>query len=395
MLRPINHITITQTPSDQYPTRNLVLYFDFVHKWNYSDSWRDLTSTGTLVLPKKIYARNAKTNTAYPLFGTNVNIGGFSSIPLILRGDQIKIQSGYIYRDLSLKEIQQDLTTIAEGWISRVKSKQPIEILFEDNMWKLKQIPCPDYDNSKTLESNLKRFLLGTPFTVNVLSATTIKFDTAFVVAQNMTVAQFLEQFRKQYGFESYFRGNELRCGSLVYIENEAKTKKFQFQNNICDEGMDLEYNRKDDIVLSAIATNYIKDNTGTFTSDGKAKTTRKRLEVLVTLKGGKTTIKQIIKGQPVQEAIEGERKTFFFPWTRNINELADEAIKELTRYYYEGFKGSFTTFGSPWMHHGDNASIIDTVLPERDGIYKIKGVDYSGGVDGNRQTITLDYKIN
>jgi hypothetical protein len=37
---------------------------------------------------------------------------------------------------------------------------------------------------------------------------------------------------------------------------------------------------------------------------------------------------------------------------------------------------------------------LIDDKLPERNGVYKIKAVEYKGGTGGLRQVIELDYKI-
>ena len=66
-----------------------------------------------------------------------------------------------------------------------------------------------------------------------------------------------------------------------------------------------------------------------------------------------------------------------------------------LKKYYYEGFTGSFTTFGIPYVKHGDTVRIVNNQLPEMSGSYKVKGVVYYGGVDdGLRQEITLDYKV-
>ena len=45
-------------------------------------------------------------------------------------------------------------------------------------------------------------------------------------------------------------------------------------------------------------------------------------------------------------------------------------------------------------MRFGDNAEIVNDILPEQNGTYKIKGVNYSGGVNGLRQDIELDYKL-
>jgi hypothetical protein len=43
----------------------------------------------------------------------------------------------------------------------------------------------------------------------------------------------------------------------------------------------------------------------------------------------------------------------------------------------------------------GDNVILNDPILPERNGKYKVKGVNYSGGKDGHRQEIILDYKMS
>ena len=51
-------------------------------------------------------------------------------------------------------------------------------------------------------------------------------------------------------------------------------------------------------------------------------------------------------------------------------------------------------TFGIPYVRHGDNVDILDAIIPERNGRYKVKSVQYSGGVIGLRQEIELDYLI-
>jgi hypothetical protein len=230
--------------------------------------------------------------------------------------------------------------------------------------------------------------LQDTPFKVKALTKTTF---VGFTIG-NETAAQVLQRLQQTYGFESYFRGNELRCGVLIYLPEEAREEVFAFQTNIIDD--ELEYARKDDIVLSAIAHNTITESNGT-TKDGEPKTKKKRLEVLVTIKNDKRIDKIIEQGQPVPENVEGERRTFFFPGAKTVQELADLAYNQLIRYYYTGFKGKFTTFGIPYVRQGDNAIIKDPILPERDGKYKIKKVDYTGGVNGLRQEIHLDFKIN
>jgi hypothetical protein len=42
----------------------------------------------------------------------------------------------------------------------------------------------------------------------------------------------------------------------------------------------------------------------------------------------------------------------------------------------------------------GDNIQIYDPKLPERNGLYKCKGVDHEAGIGGIRQVLQLDYLI-
>src|SRR6185436_17756413 len=97
LYRCITRITITQTPTPDFLTRNNVLNFDFCHDFAVSDGWKDLTNKGTVTLPKNIYYVDqfGKKKT---LAGANVNLGGFSApTPLVLRGDAIRIEAGYRY----------------------------------------------------------------------------------------------------------------------------------------------------------------------------------------------------------------------------------------------------------------------------------------------------------
>ena len=399
MLKPVTNIIFTQQPSVAFPNRNLVLTFNFVNKWEWEETWAELTQKGKIILPKKIYARD-KYNKLYPLFGPNKNVGGFTASPLFLRGDTITLDDGYQFWDKNLNLQPAVMQRIITGYIAQVKSKQPIELDIEDNMWKLKQMPAPNKvwpSSQYTLEQILTEMLQGTGFTVNVMTETTISFDTTNLTSQNETVAQFLARLRKDYHLYSYFRGNELRCGSQVYLESEATTPApvFEFQNNIIDEGTNLDYRRKDDIVLSAVASNYIHEVTDSFNKDGTEKTKRVRIEILVTLANNTITVKNIVKGSKADPNTEGERMTLFYPWAKNVQDLQTYAVAELRKFYYEGFRGSFKTFGKPYVKHGDNVQLINTILPEQNGYYKVRGVHYSGGIEGTHPEIKLHYKVN
>jgi hypothetical protein len=405
MYRVVTNTKIVQKPTKDFPERNRTMIFDFVHELSCSDSWRDLTNDGKIIIPKNLYIRD-KNNKLKPLFGTNNNIGGFSSTaPLLMRGDEVTIDWGYRYFKNG-KEIfegtydNQNDTHLFKGYISKVTSKKPIEFCVEDNMWKLKQLPAPTktFKATDTLENIIKFLLipynigksLNQQFTVNALTSTTFgEFRTG-----NETVAEVLARLRKQYHFESYFRGNELRCGVAIYIPSEARKFTFTFQKDIISD--QLDYRRRDDLVLSILASNTVEEETGRTTRDGYAKTKCNRLEVLVTLRNGsdKPDILMKKKDEDFPSNTGGERMTLTYPGAKSIDDLIKLSTDELRKYYYTGFKGKFTTFGMPYIHLGDYTQLIDPILPERNGLYQVKSVEYIGGINGLRQEIELDYLI-
>lgn len=382
MFRCHTNITIKQ----QGVGRSKTLIFGFCNGFEATDTWVDLTNQATIKLPKNVYVRD-ENDKLIPL--AQSNIGGFDANPLFLRGDQVTIDFGYRY----FKDGNEILetSTCFVGFISEVTSKKPIELKCEDNMWKLKQIPAKPQIWKGSVESLFANLLIGYPYTVNQLTSTTIG---SFVIG-NETVAQLLERLRKDANLESYFRGNELRVGAKVYIDSEAAERKFSFQQNIIND--DLMYKRKDDVTLSAIVISRFEDFTGKTTKDGQKKTKKERLEILVywDLKTQSWKYIKKVKGVELPPNIEGERRTLNYINITSETELFNNGVDALKKYFYTGFKGKFLTFGIPFVKQGDNVTIVDPVLPERNGKYKVKGVQYSGGVNGHRQEIILDYKIS
>jgi len=387
MLRPVTNITIT--------TATKTLFFDFVNHWEFSNNWEDLSAQGKIIFPKNIYVRDTKTNKRYPLFGKNKATG-----EMFKKGDKVKIQTQYVYFDENLNEKRTPLITIVEGYISNVKIEMPVTLEFEDNMYLLKKTPMVNksYNGSQSIESILNEALqvtnstFGTDFKCETISKTLVSWDNSLLTAENETLATFLAKLKKDAFIFTYFRGNTLRVGRSVYTDLDSSTKIFEFQNNIISS--DLSFKRKDDIVLSAVASNHIQEQTGT-TKDGKAKVKNSRIEVLVTLQGDKVISKSVKSGDKPDPNTDGERRTFTFLEAKSEADLIRLATEALKKYYYSGLKGKFTTFGTPYVQFGDQCQIINNKLPEQNGVYKIKGVEYSGGIEGMRQVIQLDYKVN
>ena len=400
MLKPVTNITITQktdytSPTSEVTKRDKIFFFDFCNSFEILNGWENMTTGGKIIFPKNMSVVDMATKNVISFFGKNKNIAGFNGVPILMRGDKIKIEAFYIYWDDNLNEKQTEKITVFEGYITKINAKIPVEIDVEDSMYLLKQLPMTNgaFGSSVSLEDILTNALVGTGLTVNQLTTTKLVYDNSLLIIDNLTVAQFLEKLRKDAFLHCYFKGTELRVGSIVYIEAEAKTRTFQFQNNIISS--DLTFVRKDDVVLSAVASNHIEEKTGKTTKDGHDKTKNTRIEVLVWFdRAGKFQSKIVKSGDKPDANTDGERKTFHFLQAKTTGELIELAKASLEKYYYTGFKGSFITFGTPSVEFGDNAIIINDLLPEQNGTYKIKAVDVSSGVNGFRQKIELDYKI-
>lgn len=397
-------ISFVQQPSVIFPTRTQTIIYNFAHEFECSNSWRDLTDDGSITLPKNVIfvdKNGNKINTG----GTNINIGGFSSAPpLFLRGDKVTIQWGYAYYDKSGNEVS-PLQIIFTGYISEVTSKKPFVLKVQDNMYILKQHKANGgiknfFQGSKyTVESMLREMIFNAGLTFTVKNTSTLIGD---YMAQG-TICEVISDLQKKYGFEAYFNGNELRAGSQIYFSsddgNQAKGSglkyyKFKFQQNIISD--DLDYKRKDDIVLSAVCKNTIEQTTGKITKDGQAKTKKVKLELLITFSNGSSTPTYIVgtSDNPLPPNTGGERHDFQFPGALTIQDLKDLGTPKLKQYYYTGLRGKFTTFGIPYIQFGNYIDLLDDILPERNGRYVVKSVHYSGGVGGLRQSIELEYLI-
>jgi len=412
MFRCVTYIKIVQ---GQQPGRNKTLSFDFVNEFNATDTWVDLTNQAEVKFPKNIYVRDEQDNLFY-LGDPSKNAGGFdNNTPLFLRGDKITISFGYRYYLDQINHINEveEVAQVFDGYIVEVSSKKPITLKCEDNMYLLKQISCTPQTWKGTVEDLFASLLKDTKFTVNRLTQTTIG---PFMIL-NETVAQLADRLRKDAHLECYFKNvkqkdgtviSEFRVGSKVYLDSDnvdangnAISTTFKFQQNIISD--DLQYKRKDDVILSAIVNSNYETFTGDETADGFAKTKKEKLQLLVFWNKKKKKsdgslgdwdyIKKL-KNVELPPNVEGERRTLHFINILNEKKLFQKGIEELQKYFYTGFKGKFVTFGIPYIKQGDNVNILDDILPERNGRYKVKGVEYNGGVQGHRQTIILDYLI-
>lgn len=382
MVRCVTEITITASPESH---RAFKFTFNFCNNFEASDTWVDLTNQAKIIFPKNIYVRDQNQLTPLGGTGTQKLINN-----LFQRGDSVTINFGYYTYQNGQERLDMPAEPIFTGYISKVNSKIPIEIECEDNMWLLKQIPCKPqtWPKTKSVEELLRTLLVGTDFSVNALANTTI----GDFVIQDESVAQLLVRLQKDFRLESYFKGNELRIGFSIYNVAEAKTHNFTFQQNIISDS--LEFQRKDDVKLSAIVTSNVEKTQGT-NKKGQPKTKLEKIEILVYANPqGEFVYQRKPEGGDFPENIEGERRTMNFINITDINKLFEAGKEELQKYYYTGFKGSFVTFAVPCVRMGDIVNIKDPIMPDRNGKYIVKSVKYTGGVQGHRQEIELHYKL-
>ena len=380
MLRLVSKFTITQVPSEAFPQRSESYTFNFVNQCEINSTWANISDTAKLRFPKAVYFINSQ---GKKVTWNGKNTGGQSTLPpLLLRGDKIKIELGYIYPKGGNPEAK-EINTEFEGYISKVRTKVPIEIECEDQMWILKQKKVPNktfkgsqYDVQKMLREMLDLFpeTKGITLITGTATSQTISTNIGDFVTREDTIGSVLERLKKDARIFCWFRGNELRCSGLVYYPTDRREIKFSFQKNIISDNLD--YQRVDDVVLGAKVYSINKKELAATNESGRKKSKRERLEVFV---GSR----------------DGEIRTLYFYNVESEAKLKELGKQELRKFMYTGYSGTFTTFGLPSVRHGDEVKIKDSKMPERDGGYLVKGVKKNFGIDGFRQEISLHLKLD
>lgn len=437
MLRPFSNIIIQQIPTEKWITRNKSLTIDFVHKYNGTSGWEKHTDCLKIIFPKNVILQTE--DFLFKQSGTyNVILGGSGAIqngknvdkdgnsitlsPLLMKGDIVTIEDGYWYKDETGTDVQVKNTRF-KGFISLVHSKIPIEIDCEDNFYLLKRTPVniPSWNGNlitlcnKMLGWTNDLFHNNSKLNIDGINpypelrffskpdSLTANFSLGHLdIGSGLTCSLLLERLRSQYHLESFFKGDELRFGFPIYDEDTADNSSvFEFQNNIIDDS-NLEYKNKDDIILSAIVFIKVINKTGDKTAFGVEKTKREKISVLIYWDIPSETFKYIVKkkDEPFPTNQGGERHEFAYPCNLDepapsISTLVDFGIKQLEKYHYTGFRGSFKTFGFPFVDWGDNIWMLNPIVADQNGQYKTRKVEFGGGVEGLYQEIFLDYRLN
>ena len=291
----------------------------------------NLTDTCVIELPKKISWQGNDIGTRPP----------------IKRGDKITVKLGYTPPGMSPQD--SDLKVRFVGYVRRVDAKAPVKIECEDGMFLLKIEPAKQKGFSRISLKALIDFLLDeTGIKYHLIDK---DIDLGPYRITRPTIAQELNELKRERGLKAYFRGSVLYVG-YDYDYDWKNKESFVHTKNIITE--ELEFRRAEDIRLGVRATSVDRQN--------------RRIKVELGDKDG--------------EQME------VFAYNLKHDALKIFAEKALDRYKYTGYQGSIETFGEPMVHKCDVAHI--EISDGNQGDYLIKKVEVNFGTSGYRQKVEL-----
>ena len=301
-------------------------YIRRISEVEIESSWKMICSTAQVVLP-----RNIKD------FNQNKVKDWFK------RGDKVEIYLCY--------GLDEDLILEFSGYITQVSADYPITIKLEDEMWRLKQIPVNFSSKNEKLKSFVQKYVTDYPILIDAevpLGAINIK---------NKTLGEVFKKFQEDLSLYPFIRNGKLVVAK-PYSDVTDKIPVFDLEKNCVSN--DLNYLSKEERTVNVIAEsvqNFAK--------------TKKKLKFELGDPDPKTTINKTLS-------------------VTTLNDLQAEVRRIYDLYKKEGFDGSFTTFGTPSVQHGQKVKITSSLYNDREGIYYIDSIKKKFSRDGYRQEIEL-----
>ena len=301
-------------------------YIRRISEVEIESSWKMICSTAQVVLP-----RNIKD------FNQNKVKDWFK------RGDKVEIYLCY--------GLDEDLILEFSGYITQVSADYPITIKLEDEMWRLKQIPVNFSSKNEKLKSFVQKYVTDYPILIDAevpLGAVNIK---------NKTLGEVFKKFQEDLSLYAFIRNGKLVVAK-PYSDVTDEIPVFDLEKNCVSN--DLNYLSKEERTVKVIAEsvqNFAK--------------TKKKLKFELGDPDPKTTINKTLS-------------------VTTLNDLQAEVRRIYDLYKKEGFDGSFTTFGTPSVQHGQKVKITSSLYNDREGIYYIDSIKKKFSRDGYRQEIEL-----
>lgn len=302
-------------------------------------SWEEMTDRCTITIPRKVKWTDK-----------DLAAGDNSALSV---GMPVRVELGYDF----------NYNTYFQGYITAIGPKTPVVIECQDAFWFLKQCSGTfTTRNGATLEdftNEVKRIYESSsifaqhrvPITFRPTNTTVGK-----TTVKNVSMA-FAFQSLQKLGIVSFMRDGVLYSG-LAYYDNQRNIINRQFDWNIISDSMEQK----------------------------KASDTKVKI-----------TVKEIFnkKLDPVEVGdAEGDSNTLIVSGYTSQAQMRARGEEELPKYKFDGWKGSFVTFGDEFIKHGDVVNLTDKVIKDRNGKFYVKKVTTNFGIDGFRNTIELHKKF-
>lgn len=312
--------------------------FDFANEVTINSSWKNLTDTATIKLPKSL-----KTE------------AGLGIEDVFKAGDKVKIQLGYY----------DSLKTLFLGYVTVVGAASNIcEITCEDEMWQLKQ-SAPI--NKSWAAADLKTVIdfvkqkIGATWEFEALGDAV---NIGQLALENLTAAKVLQTLKEEKMQTCFFRIKNDKPVLIIGKPYEPNTSKVNKANFVYGKNViswkDLSFKKKNEVKLKVKVVNHLPDG----------------------------TTKEFTIGDD-----SGEERTLSY-YNEKEADLKKMAQADLERLKYDGFRGFITCFGEPVVEHGDIASFDYTPATERNGDYWIDAVEREFKESSSRQKITIGAKV-
>lgn len=256
-----------------------------------------------------------------------------------------------------------------QGYVSKMHPNIPFEIECEDEVYYMKRTPVAK-SWSKLEKVTLKKVvkylvdLVNTSYPAAALKLSTqlpdVTFTEGFVIEAGNNAATALDKIRETFGLTSYLRGKEVFTG-LAYQQTFGHVRHNLAWNVV---ETDLTYRRAEDTRIRIKPIGIKSDNT-------------------------KIETKEIIGDK------DGDLRTVYYYQVSDEKKLIALAKNDLTKYKFEGFEGSFTTFLYPYAEPLMITDLIDPIYQSRAGSYVIDSVITEFGVRGARRTIEAGIKVS
>jgi hypothetical protein len=368
-----------------------------------------------------VVTSDIKSNSLIPNTTTNnnafVNVTEMSMESLFTRGDFIQVFLNYShgYSDLDHNyEYDSGPKLAFEGYVTKYDYASPIVIECEDAMFFYKNSSIPLYPSkirklNEVIEdiytnkyskggSRLYKQLGNINEPANRLEKNLDVNVGKIGFGEEIMVSDIFEYLRSNLGIFTYFRlmdKNEKGCkieGPQLYSgmpsdASTGKTVNLTFEQHIIDFS-NLKWQESSDMNLKVKVVNMNFDNTKStvyITYDGVGTVINGKLEHFKVSPKGK-----------IDKSSLDTFKTLKTVYTSGLD--YDAMIKvgkeRFFKLNYTGYKGSFETFGEPYIRHGDKVDLRSWAYLNMSGVYTVISVNRKFGVNGYRQIVEIGVKV-